>query len=381
MEAAAAGGSKRHGAAAKAWPPHLERLLQRLWRLLQRLPTERRRSLLERSFSEQQRLLLERWVLGRPSPPQLRSPSKRQTSKVPRTTVRCTRRIGKAKCAEGPRSLAGTDASPHLPGIMRCYRGKAQNCYFAAHAYVGCLQLLSKTERRLEVALRHLAVLLCIRRRFDVEAQGSTFESRFRAAVFGALSELDADPEAIGLRFVVSIRTLWISSPLRSPPYRIAELEAGLCARRLLWEARAGFPHSAAPGLGPVSFAAVEAAWAKLRQAYARIAGEAGSCPRRADARLRSLEVELQQRLQQEAERHERQEDCWRQQLQKQLARKKAREVREQRMHDVASGMARRAEANIEDLLQRWHRCEAMRQRCAGPVDWHAQKLQVTYRF
>eukprot|EP00435_Cladocopium_sp_Y103_P027166 s1725_g6.t1 len=111
------------------------RVMQRLWRLLQRLPLERRRKVLER-FTASQKRALECWILG--------------------NAVAVPQAFGHRR----EQSLAvGTGSSQN---IVRYKRGKVT--YYAAQMQLGSgLRMLSKTERSLQVAQNHELLLRRVR--------------------------------------------------------------------------------------------------------------------------------------------------------------------------------------------------------------------------
>jgi len=310
-------------------------LLRRLWRLLSQLPMERRRTLLLFRFNERQRQLLERWKLHQPELGKALVMPNRKSAKLDgKAASRSSQRT------EGPSMQKALTRKSETPGIMRYYRNKAQTCYYAAHASIGCLQLLTKTERQLEVATRYLAVLLLIRRHtLESKASGAqSFEDCFKQAVAKELSAEEA--QAMGLRFVVTIRTLDSSRKLRSPPYRVADIDAGLRAWRLLTEAKAQRQGESVGATG-------DARWLKMSQAYTKVMEQAG---REHMPRLKLLEAELLEHVQKEEQRRKCREDLQR----LRSAKVKAKEDRWKRRQEAASSAAQRAEKHIEELLRRW---------------------------
>merc|ERR1711924_525201 len=98
-----------------------------------------------------------------------------------------------------------------------------------------------------------------------------SFEARFRNAVEAAWDDFGPEIRALGLKFRVRLRVLWVSTPLRSAPYKIfskPELEAGLAACQRLQAARVrAIPHRwDIPYSTSVSVLA--GAWSKLQREY-----------------------------------------------------------------------------------------------------------------
>lgn len=235
-----------------------------------------------------------------------------------------------------------------MPGITRNFQNGAKDCYYSANVGIrGGIRLLSKADRDLRVALGFRAVLASIQKRVagcscgSGELDGaakSSFEDNFRAAVLGTLAEQRLDPQAMGLRFYVRVRSLWVPQPLSTPAYAIAELEAGLRAWRLLREAR---------GLGTEG-ACGGSHWETLRQAYLGVMEEAGRCTARVAARLdrlRQVQLARQERRARVLER----------------TRNAAESRRQARQERAQARAAERAERAIEQCLHSWARAEARR--------------------
>eukprot|EP00913_Durusdinium_trenchii_P027801 g26069.t1 len=88
---------------------------------------------------------------------------------------------------------------------------------------------MTRTVSSLEVALRFHSLLVVVKQRTYVGS--GSFESRFRNALSTTLSEFDVDPDSMGLKIIVSLRVLWMKTPLRTPAYFVAShLDKGLQA-------------------------------------------------------------------------------------------------------------------------------------------------------
>eukprot|EP00933_Yihiella_yeosuensis_P015104 TRINITY_DN13290_c1_g1_i1.p1 TRINITY_DN13290_c1_g1~~TRINITY_DN13290_c1_g1_i1.p1 ORF type:complete len:471 (+),score=104.53 TRINITY_DN13290_c1_g1_i1:181-1593(+) len=368
-------------------------LLRRLWRLLQRLPAESRRELIQQRFSEQQRLILERWVLTRRSLPNDKAKSDSNASfgeskrgESAAAKRKALARKGGAPIVWPPRRAqyaakaqkAKARCEEHIPGIMRYYRGQARDCYYAAHSYVGCLQLITKTERRLEVAKSHLAILRFIGSRASAEPP-ETFEERFRAAVWSAIEEFGADLKAIGLRFVVSIRACGNSKPLRTRPYRIDDVEAALKAWRLLSEARAP-QRVAAEGADVPSPLHRGGSWFRLRQAYGEVMSEAGCCPDRIEGKLSAMEAELRGRSELQLQRCNRSEALRQERMERQKRKASKCFSKESGKQQATLAAKLQNEASIEDILKRWTKnCNSAKKRHLRTKDPLHQQHQLFF--
>lgn len=190
------------------------------------------------------------------------------------------------------------------PGITVHRRGEA--IYYSARQKAGNFELLCKTEKSKQVALTHQRLLADAARRAATPAftsQGLDFGSRLHEAVRDVFSEQGICPQAAGFRFVVCFRSTWASVPVRTHPYRMPNIEAGLEAWRRLQDTWSSLLsccdlrlRSSGPSAGADWKVAI-AHWECFREAFFDIMIEAGSSPRRMTQRLEQLEGELRERL------------------------------------------------------------------------------------
>lgn len=319
----------------------------RICRTLERLRPERRRALLARSFSESQRRSLEQWLLRR-----------RGSGGVP---WRAVEPLAERQPAPAPKSrrhdkgaVGGHAGRSHSITTVVRHRGGRTYRYYFASTTVGGLYLLSRTDSSLRRAIVYHMVLLTIRQRtapwpttgepcsgFEVEA-AEAFDACFRKAVLTTLDEFGVTAVAMGLKFIVSFRALWIKTPLRTPAYSVpAELEVGLAVRRRLALARGAVPRHRSHVLR--RDAAAVGSWMRLRDEYLQVMVEAG-CPRDVVlTRLQTLDKERASRQQQQVERWHR--------LPPALA-----EVRPRRQVVTAACKEAILERHLQKLLARWPR-------------------------
>ncbi|CAJ1339320.1 unnamed protein product [Effrenium voratum] len=302
-----------------------------LWRLLRQLPAERRREMLERCFSAEQRRALERWVLANSR----ETSRSRPVSRRPRMSTPHEAKAAKRK------ARPAMQPSSALPGIVRYFRGKERTCYYAAQQHMGIVRMLSKTERCLEAAQRHGEVLRNVRRKVAGDF------ARFGEAIRESLAE--AGNPQMGLRFVILIRIPWSRVSLTSPPYRLSQLEAGLQAWRRLEAARRrvlALAHGESwRGRASVLAEGLPPAWQQLREAYLAEMPES-SAQRRAQARLRLAEADLQLRLQKELKAK-----VQAGRVPEKDSEQKARRLQAGRVPEKDSEQKAR---RLQDLLRRW---------------------------
>lgn len=282
------------------------RLMQRLWRLLQRLPLERRRKVLER-FTASQKRALECWILGNAvAVPQAFGP----------------RRVTLASTLKEQSPAVGTGSSQN---IVRYKRGKVT--YYAAQMHLGSgLRMLSKTERCLQVAQSHELLLRRVR---ETCRSAVVHDECMGQAIRESLADLADEAKRIGLRFVVQIRIPWSCCALTSPPFRLRNLELGLRSWQRLHEARTAISSLAKRtrrGRANLAEPGVQRAWQQLREAY--LASTKHSP--RAISRLQLLEEEFRLRRKRD--------------LEGKILAQKAQEMR-----------LARVEAQLEALLSRWN--------------------------
>lgn len=264
----------------------LQRLLLRVHKLLTALPQERRREMLLHRFSEAQRLDLERWML-------LQKASQAEALTPPR--------LLKPKAAK--RGLKSSSVQSRSPGVLKVFRQGARYSYYLASVAVGSgIQLQTRTESSLEVALGHQAVLLVIKHRAS-EGTGP-FDYRLKEAIGSVLRELHVAPEAMRLKFILSIYAGWLAMKLRTPAYSVPQqLQDGLQAWRRLNEAQeavAGYRPYTHDGSPP---GVQLQRWAQVRDEYVATMVEAGCSSK---AVLDRLELHERDHASRQEEQHRR---------------------------------------------------------------------------
>lgn len=232
-----------------SWP------LSRLSALLERLPREKRRIVIEQRLSQRQRLLLQDWVLAQ-----------RASHLCAARAHASARESAMAKGRQGQRDAG------EMTGITCHQRGGIS--YFNAEMSFGGLRFLTKTDKSLATVTRFRDMLLSLRGRH--EAGQGDFEGRVREALSAACLDFGLSPEAMGLRVTVSLRVLWSSRALRTPPFRVAsQLDQGLAAWRRLYRARGDVSHAKCV-LHDRTPAQLESQWSRLRDEYIAVMSECG---------------------------------------------------------------------------------------------------------
>lgn len=349
-------------------------VFQRLHRLLAKMPPKCRLEVLRSRFSEPQRLDLEAWILrqrrtpeGREAP-RFRGPAVRSEFRGAEASGeqrRCKRQRPPPNLAPAPlRSRSGQQS---LPGLTCHVRGRDR--YYAAIESVEHVQIISKTTPSLSVALGFRDVLLTMKQRVLSTSKLRGFECGFREAVLGTLKDRGVSAEAIGLRFVICLRSPGISAKLRSVPYRMVNFEAFLRAWERLTAAKAG-------SIGRRQQCGnAESEWKRLREAYVETMSEAGVWSASVAARVDKLEASVLQQRQLQIQH-------W-----NQAAMLKEEKAQRRRQFVFAAGDATggkrkarpsprqlrtpkvplRSDAAVEKLLRRWSWAEAHRnQRIPG---------------
>mmetsp|Transcript_66383 Transcript_66383/g.158833 ORF Transcript_66383/g.158833 Transcript_66383/m.158833 type:complete len:552 (-) Transcript_66383:89-1744(-) len=301
------------------------RTLHRLWSSLEQLPKQQRREVLAKSFTQEQRLALERWCLaGRPLPQKMAKAA--QSRRRPAKGEKARRILAARKPKVSNLGKLPKDAPASLPGgIVPIYRhtkashGKAYKYYLPgtvlnppqeqdASIPRVTLRLFTRNCTTLEDAVRYHSVLVAIRQRTcpkstDSASEHTSFEDRFRSAVARTLSEFDINAHEMGLKFTLSARCLWVSSPLRTPPYCFAtQVEAGLQDWRSLDLARGHVKHRSyvVRRMGPE---AILQSWANLRKEYLRIMVWFGRCECKLSRRLEDLQKQHESHLETQLQR------------------------------------------------------------------------------
>lgn len=310
-------------------------LLSRLSKLLQLLPSERRRAVLAQSLSEPQRKALEMWLLAS----KLQLPTKS-------SVTRCASLAKEKKTAPcSAKAISGLVRNPQKNGT-----------YYWAQVGVGSLQLMSRAHRDQRLALRVRDALLCIRQRaldcghdlvHESASEQNDFPVVFRKAIFEVLQEHGLDAMNIGLRFFVSLKPLWATRRLCTRPYTVpTEMEMGLQAWRRLTAAK-GEVRRRSHVLRLVSPLELEQERQKFHTVYSEVMAEAGCCQRQLLSRLEALKIE-------QHGQQERQAEAWNRsrmaanELRQRLAEKSVERDERKRRTVIA------AERAIQQLVRQW---------------------------
>jgi len=254
-----------------------EKLLSRLCRLLSSLPGDKRRSVLQNCFSQQQRLQLERWMLA--------LPMGKVESEVGFHATSC--------CSSRTKS-----SSRRVQSVVQVTRRGKYKYYLASAAMEG-LRMVTKTVGSLEVALSFHSILVVIKQRTTFLS--GSFEARFRAALSSTLSEFKVDPDSMGLKFIISLRVLWMKAPLRTPAYFVAsQLEKGLQALDRLRKARGCARNYVLRAVDKIE---LDRRWQRIRGEYLDVMLEAGCKKEVVEDRLEILDQERSSKLQEQSKR------------------------------------------------------------------------------
>mmetsp|Transcript_5285 Transcript_5285/g.10757 ORF Transcript_5285/g.10757 Transcript_5285/m.10757 type:complete len:469 (-) Transcript_5285:7-1413(-) len=258
-----------------------------LYKLLKSLPSERRRMLIAKKFSESQRLALERWILSEHAK---REVGGRQS---PGGTGR-SQAASSGRLARRSRSASATARQPQS-GIRGVHSFlKAGQRWYRASAVAGPFALRTLYSRDLAAILRYQDVLFGICRRVSRCSAGRV-EAAFRAAFLEEprLHGFDS-PADLGLRFMAIVPAkYWVGQPLKTPSFTVEGLEVGLSAWRRLSDARKHVYHGKANAytiLRRHSPDELAEAWSQLREVYIDVWAEAGQSSRDVAKRLTVLE-------------------------------------------------------------------------------------------
>lgn len=245
-----------------------------LFKELRHLPPADRRSVL-RTFTEEQRRSLERWIL-------LKGRFKRK-AKAPRACPRLARRHCGQGCAVAP------------SGIHRHRR--AGRVVYRAGTNLGPFRLFSGYHADRGKAQQRMEALACLRRRTlrklqalsprgscepGVASKGSKLEVAFRST----LSEY-AQSDVGWLRILAQIPAKpWVGRSLVVPTFPAygTGLDRGLRAFRRLSEFRESLPSQ--PRMAFLDSGKLAEAWTQLRSAYFDVCVEAGQRPDKVSAKL-----------------------------------------------------------------------------------------------
>ncbi|CAE7195061.1 DNAJ1 [Symbiodinium sp. CCMP2592] len=278
-----------------------DRLMCKVFTLLQKVSAPHRRGLLQRSFSQAQRLALEAWALAqKPAPAAAAGPGELQLQ-------------GGAP-ALLPQSLC--DASPSSPAALRNFEADTWEVGSSAHAEVNaprhvsvrgiaaflrrgrvfyqaslCIQSFHMTVRRvpeLDRALDVLLLLMSVRNRVGSPEDPEAFAHRLRSAVPEVLAEHGVTAEEIGLRFQVMIcMRFWVRPPLHTPQQQCLEVALEAWRRLTCFRSPLG---QGARGFARMDLMELEARWLAFREVYLDILEKGGRPREGSRQRLDALE-------------------------------------------------------------------------------------------
>lgn len=319
QESLGARGHEAHVPNAIQWAwkrPSAGSTLPRLCKLLSSLPADRRQFVLQQCFTQQQRLQLERWMLARSVTKQAR---REPNSRVSRSSKATRRKV---------------------QSVVRVTRQNKYR-YYMASAAIGGLRLVTRTVCSLEVAFTFHSILVVIKQRTKLLC--GSFETRFRAALKSTFLEFKADPESMGLKFIVSLRVLWMKTPLRTPAYFVAsQLDNGLQALHRLRKARGSVRNYVLRAVNTVD---LDERWTQIRGEYLDVMVEAGRKKQSVLDRLELLDRERASKLQEQSRR-------WLTAKGKRLSCSKKKSGRTRKCDDNADLTTQQ---QIEALLSRWN--------------------------
>jgi len=296
----------------------------RVYALLRRLSPAGRRTLLQRSFTEPQRLALEQWILaqrnGRPKQMEealafapamgnrcvaARRMCSDYSAGATATTAISTARA-KLSAAQGDcctsisRLVSRSKSRSGIYGI-ECHSRNGKLLYRAG-AMAGPFRITSGYLTDLTRARRYHEVLERIGRR--VRSAGTSASDDVEASFRRALAE---EPSACGLgtgtdlgfRFFALIPArCWVGKALRTPCFTVVDgLEAGLNAWRRLSDVRSLVYCGPAAILDHHEPWQIIAAWRQLREAYAEVLTNGGYRLQLVDARIQALEKRCRPRM------------------------------------------------------------------------------------
>eukprot|EP00931_Biecheleriopsis_adriatica_P036733 TRINITY_DN21128_c0_g2_i1.p1 TRINITY_DN21128_c0_g2~~TRINITY_DN21128_c0_g2_i1.p1 ORF type:complete len:667 (+),score=142.25 TRINITY_DN21128_c0_g2_i1:291-2291(+) len=277
-----------------------DKVLSKVFLLLQRLPSQRRRQLLQEQLTQPQRLALEAWALSVPrSRPgdcggfsKQRERSSPQSEMQPRPSVKpsSTKSLCDVLEAEPLSSSQASESVEEMPenigpampvpGGAISVRGIAsklrrQRVLYQANVCVETLYMVAREVPDLCVALDALVVLTAVRQRVVADGTGSgSFEERVQAAVPAVLEEHGYAAEELGLRFQVMMSMrFWVRPPLHTPHQH--RLEDALKAWKRLAPFRPPYGEGAR-GLSRLDLEELKDRWLAFREVYLDILEEGG---------------------------------------------------------------------------------------------------------
>lgn len=286
----------------------------RMVQLLKQLAPAERQLTLAEHFSERQRLALERWILARKEAAKEKKllPSTKNRRGVRALTGDLQKKVKPTIFAEPSRSQKTKGRLP-TSGVTGLHsHRRSGRILYRASVVAGPFRLTTGLTSKIDVGQRYLQVLSRIRDLVTLDFPKSSHseehassldelnrtEERFRLALQSELSHLRfPENKALKLHFYACVpASYWVGQAL-STPYYLAlgpGLDDGLRAWRRLSEARGAVFRGRTNRFSILQRHApedLEAAWLQLRQTYIDVWADAGHCPQKVAARLRTLEL------------------------------------------------------------------------------------------
>lgn len=277
-----------------------DRLMCKVFTLLQKVSAPHRRVLLQRSFSQAQRLALEAWALARGSAPaaaagpgelQLQggAPALLPQSLCDASSSPAALNNFEADTLEADPSVHSEVKAPRHVSVrgIAAFLRRGRVFYQASL----CIQSFHMTVRRvpeLDRALDVLLLLMSVRNRVGSAEDADTFAQRIRSAVPEVLAEHGVTAEEIGLRFQVMIcMRFWVRPPLHTPQQQCLEVALEAWRRLTCFRSPLG---QGARGFMRMDLHELEARWLAFREVYLDILERGGRTREGLRQRLDALE-------------------------------------------------------------------------------------------
>ena len=273
-----------------------------LWRLLQQVPADQRRRILE-TLSQSQRMELERWVLSDRNRPRGKPRDPRGKPREPRGKPRDPRRSHGGKTQRG-------GGRTGIPGI--CSHLSAGRLRYDARVSCWPFRLCTRMSCDLEMVLKELKRLNSVKQRFEAAVQecswrcgtGSRAMRDFRWQCFtdAVVAELhdSRDVDTENFRFEACVPTHFLlGRQLHTPMFPVTSdgLSGGWSAYGALYGAAVGLGSSRGKRRNRfssvrcgMSAEEVQETWQRLRSVYASVWMAAGQSSKRLEAQLTTLE-------------------------------------------------------------------------------------------
>lgn len=257
---------------SKPLPRELQKILSQIHELLKEFDRNVRQEIIVREFSQQQRLLLEQWIVDHAEQrnPDFSAPDKQ--TKVQEVSSRLVlREPGGSQVRRKSKNLRKTEKTYHMRGIYPCSKpGK----YIASVSFHG-LEIQSGG-MDLPTALEYLVLLTAVKQKmltYDATCFAEHLEEALMSSALG--SREGTETRTVGISFAVHQRTAMFignNSKLRGPP-RVKNIRQVVKIYKLLAPFRSRFK-----GRGDTktrtlfdhhSIADVEIEWNQFQQAVA----------------------------------------------------------------------------------------------------------------